>query len=254
MLDVWALLQPSSLLVVFLLFTFLSVLVGRRGAALSFCLLAVLLALGPVFVNLPGRLAWELERRTTQQDLPDEVDGILVLGGALAWDVSRERSQLSLNEAGERVLAAAALARRYPGANLAFTGLYREDIAEDFLATPSDRSLIFGEEFAGRSMTFIGESRSTYEDALLALERLSPQSGETWLLVTSAMHMPRAARTFRNLGWGVTPYPVDYRTSGEPAWLEFDPRPGQRLAQLDQVVREWGAIFVYERAGRISWP
>jgi uncharacterized SAM-binding protein YcdF (DUF218 family) len=255
MFDIWWLLQPSSLLALLVLATTLALVAGRARLAGVFGVSALLLLAVPTVFDLDGRLAWELERLSpARAELPDRVDGVLVLGGAVEWRTSRERDQLNLNQAGERLLAAAALARRYPNAQLAFTGLFLEDVPNDFTAVPTDASLIFGDEYRGRPIEFIGEARSTYEDALLALERLSPQAGQSWLLVTSAMHMPRALAVFRTLGWRLHPYPVDYRTSGEPGWLNRNPSPAENLAALDEVVREWGAVLVYARTGRISWP
>jgi uncharacterized SAM-binding protein YcdF (DUF218 family) len=253
MFDTWWLLQPSSLLAYAVLLAAVTLAAGARRLAATACAFALLLVAVPLTFDLAGRLAWELERRVDAPNLlPQRVDGVLILGGAVDWRVSRERGQLNVNDAGERMMAAAALARRYPDARLALTGIYREDVAGDFTATPRDASLIFGEEFRGRPVEFIGESRSTYEDALLALERLSPSAGQNWLLVTSAMHMPRALAVFSTLGWRVTPYPVDYRTAGKPPLLNADPRLGHTLAELDEVVREWGAIVIYRRNGRIE--
>jgi uncharacterized SAM-binding protein YcdF (DUF218 family) len=255
MFDVWWLLQPSSLLAIIVLTTALALGGRRQRTALAFAVVALLLMAVPTTFDLAGRLAWELERLVAAPDsLPERVDGILVLGGAVEWRVSRERNQLNVNQAGERLMAAAALARRYPNARLALTGVFREDVAAEFVAVPRAASLIHGEEYRGRTVEFIGEARSTYEDALLALERLSPKAGETWILVTSAMHMPRALSVFRTLGWRLLPYPVDYRTAGKPDLLNQDPRPGATLAALDEAVREWGAVFVYLRTGRITWP
>jgi uncharacterized SAM-binding protein YcdF (DUF218 family) len=47
--------------------------------------------------------------------------------------------------------------------------------------------------------------RSTFEDALYAAALLKPKPGERWLLVTSAMHMPRAVGCFRAAGFRVEP-------------------------------------------------
>lgn len=255
MFDIWWLLQPSTLLLLALSVATLALVARRHGLGLAFCGLALLLISVPTVFDVAGRLAWELERRVAAPAaLPEQVDGILVLGGAVEWQISRDRKQLNVNQAGERVIAAASLARRYPEARLAFTGVYREDVASEFVPEPTDASLIFGSEYRGRSLQFIGAARSTYEDVLLALDRLSPNAGETWLLVTSAMHMPRALAVFRTLGWRMAPYPVDYRTSGEPGWLNPNPLAGASLAKFDEAVREWGAVLVYVQSGRISWP
>lgn len=253
MFDIWSLLQPSSLAALACAGALLFTLFRWRIPALLSLFLGLAILIGPVFVNVPDLLAWQLERRFEPvRDLPDDVDGILVLGGAVDWRVTGSRGQLNMNSAAERVIAGTALARRFPDATVAFTGLYREDVAQEFVPTPRATSMFFGDEFRGRPMVFIGESRSTYEDGLLALERLQPRSGETWLLVTSAWHMPRAYGVFRQLGWNVVPYPVDYLTAGEPQLLRFDPRPGALLGDLDRMVREWGALLVYERSGRIA--
>jgi uncharacterized SAM-binding protein YcdF (DUF218 family) len=41
-----------------------------------------------------------------------------------------------------------------------------------------------------------------------------------WILVTSALHMPRAVGLFRKLGWKIIPFPVDYHS--EKKWTVFN--------------------------------
>jgi uncharacterized SAM-binding protein YcdF (DUF218 family) len=246
----WGLLQPSTLLVV--LVAAALVATWLRWVAVAATLLTAFLVAVAAVVLLPvGEwLGAPLETRVAAAPLPDRVDGVVVLGGAVDWRVTRERGQLALNAAGERVAAAAALAPRYPEARLVVTGSFADAFADDFRAAPTDASLFFGPHFAGRDVRFLGAARSTYEDALLALEAAAPRAGETWLLVTSAWHLPRALGTFRALGWTLVPVPVDFRTTGElrvaPSW-----DVAATLADLDRLVREWGAIAVYRREGRL---
>ena len=246
----WGLLQPSTLLV--LLVATALVATWLRWVAVAATLLTAFLVAIAAVVLLPVTewLGAPLETRVAAVPLPERVDGIVVLGGAVDWRVTRERGQLALGAAGERVAAAAALAQRYPRARLVMTGSFADAFADDFRATPTDASLFFGPHFAGREVRYLGAARSTYEDALLALEAAAPRAGETWLLVTSAWHMPRAHGTFRALGWTLLPVPVDFRTTGElrvaPSW-----DVAATLADLDRLVREWGAIAVYRREGRL---
>lgn len=246
----WGLLQPSTLLV--LLVVLALVATWLRWVAVAATLLtAFLVAVGAVVLLPVGEwLGAPLEARVVAVPLPDRADGIVVLGGAVDWRVTRERGQLALNDAGERVASAAALAQRYPDARIVVTGSFGDAFADDFRAAPTDASLFFGPHFAGRDVRYLGAARSTYEDALLALEAAAPSAGETWLLVTSAWHLPRALGTFRALGWTLVPVPVDYRTTGElrvaPSW-----DVAATLADLDRLVREWGAISVYRREGRL---
>jgi uncharacterized SAM-binding protein YcdF (DUF218 family) len=247
----WALLQPSSLLVGVIALALLTLWLRWTAVAASLLTLFLLTVAAVVVLPVGEWLAAPLEDHVERAPLPARVDGIVVLGGAVDWRVTAARQQLALNAAGERVAAAAALAQRYPDATLVFTGIFADAFANDFRPAGSDASLFFGENFAGRDLRFLGEARSTYEDALLALQEVEPGAGETWLLVTSALHMPRALATFRTLGWTLTPYPVDYRTTGRPE-LRFNWDVATTLADLDRAVREWGALEVYRRSGRIS--
>jgi hypothetical protein len=48
--------------------------------------------------------------------------------------------------------------------------------------------------------------------AVYTQDLLKPKSGDRWLLITSAYHMPRAVGVFRRAGFDVVPFPVDFRT------------------------------------------
>lgn len=247
---VWWILTPSSLLVVLLVLAYVAgrFRAGRAAAALVFLPLVLLLAL--LFFPIGDYLASPLENRyALPERLPGTVDGIVVLGGSVDWRETTERDQLSFDAAGERLMAALALARAYPDATLVFTGLFEDALTREWRGATGER-LLFGPELEGRDVVFLGEARSTYEEALLAIERARPTPNSTWLLVTSALHMPRAYLTFRAQGWTLVPYPVDYRTT--PKVLpRFEVRVGERLADLDRAVREWGAFLVYRSVGRI---
>lgn len=247
----WTLLQPSTVLA--LLVALALVATWLRWTAVAATLLAAV-ALGLAAVVLLPVGAWlgtPLETRVAAAPLPERVDGIVVLGGAVDWRVTAARGQLALNGAGERIAATAALAQRYPGSRVIVTGAFADAFTDDFRAAPTAASLFFGPHFAGRDVVYLGAARSTYEDALLALDAADPRAGETWLLVTSAGHMPRAHGTFRALGWTLLPVPVDYRTTGTWSW-----RPSwdvaAALAEVDAWVREWGALEVYRREGRVA--
>jgi len=163
--------------------------------------------------------------------------------------VTEAWSQLNTNGAGERMMAGAALAQRYPDAQLVFTGLYQEVVRREFRA--SGDGFFSGPAFENREIIYLGAARSTYEEALLSLETLKPRPEETWLLVTSAWHMPRAYGTFKTQGWTLVPYPVDYVGTGEVRFAPSLDVMG-KLAELDTVAREWGALFMYQRLGRTT--
>jgi uncharacterized SAM-binding protein YcdF (DUF218 family) len=71
---------------------------------------------------------------------------------------------------------------------------------------------------------------------------------QPWLLVTSAFHMPRAVGIYRQLGWQVVPYPVDYYSTGDA----FRPQFALNLRDLVVGVREWTGLLMYHLTGRTA--
>ena len=64
-----------------------------------------------------------LEDRFSQpHPMPERVDGIVLIGGAIDLDESADRGTSALNAAAERMIDFVALARRYPQAQLVFSG------------------------------------------------------------------------------------------------------------------------------------
>ena len=77
-------------------------------------------------------------------------------------------------------------------------------------------------------------ARNTVENAVLTKALVKPKPGERWLLVTSAHHMPRSVGVFRQAGFPVEAYPVDWISTGDglwPAWLVGILR--RRIAAID---------------------
>jgi uncharacterized SAM-binding protein YcdF (DUF218 family) len=82
---------------------------------------------------------------------------------------------------------------------------------------------------------------------------VQPKPGETWLLVTSASHMPRSMGVFRQAGWEIIPWPVNYRT-GDTAAARLDASFPERLREFEWGVREWVGLISYWLMGRTPAP
>ena len=74
----------------------------------------------------------------------------------------------------------------------------------------------------------------------------------SWLLVTSAYHMPRAMGLFAKAGFSVRAYPVDYRSLGGGRDWRLNPDPARGLRLFDLAVHEWIGLVAYrlERTDR----
>ena len=176
--------------------------------------------------------------------------GIIVLGGGIETGLSEARRQIVVNDAGERPIYLADLARRYPAARLVFSGgsgfigggVSEADIVSrhaDVIGVPRSR------------MILENRSRNTRENAAFSADLVHPKPGERWLLITSAWHMPRAVGCFRQAGFTVEAVPVDYRTKGWGDVLHAHGFASDGLLQLDLAAKEWIGLVAYRLAGYI---
>ncbi len=208
------------------------------GVCFGGLLLLTLLPIG-------GWLLLPLENRfPAPQSLPETASGIIVLGGSTSPGLTQMRNQPVLNDNSERLLAFASLARQYPRSRLVFTGGFGTLEPDQLREADVARQVLTSLGFGGRAIIFERESRNTFENARNLVKTIDPQSGETWLLITSARHMPRAVGSFRNVGWKVTPYPVDYRTSGSFGF-SLGLRLGSNLGALSVALHEWLGLLAY---------
>ncbi len=239
----WWLLHPAVWLAVALALALLLLARGRAAAAAALVGLAALLWLAPALLPLNAWLAAPLENRFPARPEPDAVDGIVVLGGALRTELSLDRGEPALSGAAERMTAAVALARRYPNAVVLYSG-WDGERAEAEPARAYFRQ--FGLE--GRVL-FEDRSRDTWENARYSKAMVDPRPGQTWLLVTSALHMPRAVLVFRRVGFEVVPYPVDYLTERHWSWRP-DADIAARFDDFDVIVSSWVSLIGYRVLGR----
>lgn len=220
----------------------------RWGIRLGIVMLVVVLGLGALPVR--DLLLRPLEDWYPAASLPERVDGIVVLGGAEEPQIHAARGWPELNGNADRLVAFAALARRYPDARLVFTG---------GSATPHPTGTVTEADVAAAAFVLLGldpervvyerTSRNTAENAANSLVLAKPQPGETWLLVTSARHMPRAMMSFAAIGWPMQPYPVDFLT-GLPETFNFSPLG--KLSTLNFLSKEWLGLIGYRIMGHTT--
>ena len=154
-----------------------------------------------------------LENRFTMPNpMPKNIAGIIVLGGVVDQYLTIDRQQISINSAAERLTEFARLAKIYPDVKLVFSGgsglLGRQELKEADFVKPLLADLNMNLE----RIIFEGQSRNTAENASYVKNVIKPNNAQPWILITSAFHMPRAIASFRQQGWNVLAYPVDYRT------------------------------------------
>ncbi len=191
-----------------------------------------------------------LEDRFPRPELPENVAGIVVLGGAFDTRIARTRGMSEFNDAADRVTEALILSRRYPQAKLIFSGGDASILAEDIPETVSARDFFLAAGLSPERLILDDKARDTFENAVYAKDLAEPKPGETWLLITSAFHMPRAVGCFRQAGFAVLPYPVDYRTPAGSAVLRPSTASIRNVEKVHFASREYLGLLAYWLQGR----
>jgi len=110
----------------------------------------------------------------------DKITGIIALGGTPT-----------------RAREAARIASLYADTRLIITGAGEQEyaVAESYHLPPN-------------RLIREPNAKNTFENALFSKRLANPKMGERWILVTSAIHMPRAIGVFSALDFKVEPWPV----------------------------------------------
>jgi len=246
----WFFAAPSALLI-------LGALIGaafsarRNGQLLALGCLAVLLVIGVAPAG--ALLISPLENRfpAPPANLPPPY-GVVVLGGAIDDDITRARGQATFDEGAERLTEAAILARRYPSARIVYTGGSNALLARPSSEAEDARRLLVAMGVDSERITLETHSRNTDENARFTAALVHPESGQTWLVVTSAYHMPRAMGLFRKAGFAAIADPVDYRTEGGWRDWRLNVNLPHGLALFDLAAHEWVGLLAYRLSGRID--
>jgi len=247
----WGLLSPTNLIVLLMALGTIQLLRNKISAAKKILLPTVIVSL--ILLGYPAGdyLMHPLETRFSKPEvLADDIDGIIVLGGgenlkiSVGWDTAEVGD-------GDRFIGAALLAKHYPEVPVIFSGgsgLLRfdttttgGDIAHQLLTTvgiDQDRLVIES------------QSRNTYENFALLKDKL-PKLDGTYMLVTSAFHMPRSVGIARQQNINVIAYPLDYY-SNKAEFRQWGFSLISHLKVLEIAWREWIGLTVYYWTGKTS--
>ncbi len=247
----WLLVQPLSLLLLLLLLALVLSFLGSRWP------LRIVLALSVVGLSLlafstAGYLAMQpLEQRFSRPAEPERIDGIVVLGGGLE-QTGNSGMNWELGRSGDRFVEAARLALRHPDARILLTG--GAPALVDNLEPEAVAAQRFMEDFGIPRERILLEpnSRNTEENAQFAKALAAPEPGETWLLITSAFHMPRSIGLFRRAGFTVIPWPTDYLAASQSGFRLKPDETVDNLAVSHIAIREWLGLLGYYATGRID--
>lgn len=248
----WIIANPVNIFVFLLTLGTVLLLTKYRRAGRNLVVAATALMLFFAILPIGGWLTERLENRFPgNPEIPSDIAGIIVLGGTINQHNTAARAQPSLTTGGERFTEFIYLSRRFPDARLIFTGgsgsLFDQSLKE------ADAARMFFTRMGLEKDRVLYErnSRNTVENAEFSRALAGDLIDDKWVLVTSALHMPRAMGVFRKTGWDVIAYPVDYFTDGYNSF-EIGFRPLDGMASLNRGGREWIGLLAYRILGRID--
>lgn len=248
----WFFIQPLNLSIFLLAVGFVALLLGwRRLARLGVGTALLILALA-TWTSLGAAMLSPLEDRFARPAAPERVDGIVVLGGGFEGAINLARGGYELNSGGDRFVETAVLARRHPEARVVVSGGSGAMMLDGEGDADTAPRLLEALGVARERLVLENRSRNTDENARFTREMVQPKPGETWLLVTSAFHMPRSMALFRKADFPVLPWPVDYRTSGREGIGVMRDNPVDSIQTTTLAVREWIGLVAYYLSGRID--
>jgi len=216
----------------------------RRRAGLLLCSLSACLLVVLSNRAVSNRLLRPLESRydaipeiAAGLSAPRQIAGceyIVVLGAGSALIPGVPATGRLTTSGLERIIEAVRLLRALPGARLVVSGPAQS-------GRPSHATVLAqAAESLGidaSRITLIDTARDT-EDESLAVARMAGKARVG--LVTSAWHMPRAARLFRAAGVSFVPCPTDYaaRQGGKATWTDLA-CDSESLERSTVAVHEW---------------
>ena len=249
----WAIISPGNLIVILITFATIMLLLKKVTIA-KWILIPLMIATWFVMAYpLTDSLIAPLETRFSKPTLlPQHIDGIIILGGGEKLKQSLSWQTQELGDGGDRLIGAAILARYYPDAPVIYSGGSGslQPIQNEQNEASIAQTLLMAIGIAKDRLIIEPQSRNTAENFLFLKHKL-PKPNGTYLLVTSAFHMPRSVGVARQQAINVIAYPVDY-WSNKKELRQWDFDFIGHLQTLDLAWHEWLGLTAYYWTGKTS--
>ena len=216
-----------------------------------FGLIVILVLVIGGFKAIPNYLVWNFENIIQNSKLQNPY-GIILLGGSFTGSQKAfDENQVGFNGKSERVIETLRLLKKHDNARLLF-------VSDASVLTPAgiseaEQAKKFFNIFNIDTNRLIIKSISnnTYQESLAIAEYLKSNGGN-WVIVTSALHMPRTISLMQSRDIGaakIFPYPTDFTSYTPKFSLKFG---FNNIGKLNPLIHELVGIIVYRVTGRIN--
>jgi uncharacterized SAM-binding protein YcdF (DUF218 family) len=224
---------------------FLLLAIVRRKRWPLFAALAVLTISSMPVVG--SRLTYWIESSypTLGIDQVENADAIVPLGGIFGPPVA-DGFLPNVGEAGERLEAGIVLWQKKKADWLVFTGGRVPWSSQVEVEGAFSKRAAIVRGIPADQILVTREVGNTIDEAHAVLDLMHERGWRKIILVTSAWHMPRAARLFRKVGVDLVPFPVDLQINPKESltFLDFLPR-AEGLQKTETALRELYGIMFY---------
>ncbi len=194
--------------------------------------------------------------RSLEQDYPPVpaeeaplADAIVVLGGVLRTPENSERWS-DLGSAADRLVHAVRLYRAGRAPLVVVSGGPMPWARSSVRPAVAMAELLHEWGVPREVLLLEDGSRNTYENAIETRSLLARRGIDEILLVTSALHMPRALAVFRTAGFRAQPAATDHQSLRGPSNSPFRGFPDVRNLMLVQIaLKEHLGLWVYRQRG-----
>ncbi len=247
---VWSLIEPENLLIILLSLTLLLFLLKKDRLAKKLFYVSSGALLSISILPIGSWLLYPLEIQfPTNPQLPEQVDGIILLGGSFQSSSSQSWGKVQTNLFADRIHDFLILLHRYPHAKAVFTGgnasIANKHQSEAYYA----EQLFLDMGIAKDRIIFENNARNTYENIIFTKKLLQPKPNENWIIISTAFHLPRTIGIFCQNNWSVIPYPADFHTNPNQL-LSPSLNLSAGFKTLNYAVHEWLGLIAYYVAGK----
>lgn len=240
--------RPLIWVVILFVFGLMTKNLRRKRIALSTSLALLLLFSNPFFLRT-ALSAYEIQPVTL---LPTQryKAGIL-LGGMVNYVQYEDKGYF--NQVSDRFLETALLYKRGQIENIVVAAGNGYITKNNFSEAGFIKRHLIDLGIPAERIFADSASRNTLENALFA-KRLtdSVQVSGPYLLISSAMHLPRALNVFQKAGITATPFPCDFqgRGGGNNIFEDYLLPSSRALWQWDNLLKEWVGSIAYSITGK----
>ena len=201
------------------------------------------------FKPISNYLIWKFENIIETQ-IPENPDGIILLGGSFTGlKKALDENQVGLNNSSERVVEALRLLYNNKNTKLLFVADAAVSSADGVSAAEQAKKFFDIFKINPERLVIKKLANNTYQESLEIAKHLK-QKGGKWIMITSAIHMPRSIALMQSRDIGdsiIYPYLTDFQSSIPKFNFNFS---FNNFQKLDSLTHEILGLLAYWITGR----